>query len=585
MSVFAPDAATVDYRQLGAFAQRPVEFGERFEQTFRSFRAEDQSVSDEQGLYALYQEYNRTIEERTGEKLFNPIVLDSFRTREGVDLKAQRQAEYDRRLADIRTRFPDIEVRTLADFRTERIRQAAELRRDLAAGTDVGFAGLGRFLGTMRGAIEDPVNLISMALGAPGVGTRAGVLAKIGTTAAREAAVSTAAELVIQPQVFGFKEEIGSPYTFGDAAENVAVAAIAGGVLGGAGGAASALLGRYVVDPAKARAFQRDTELVAAAANDLIEGRPVTAASTFRADLLSGSALGTRQDADLEAFLRASPDEAIDPAAVDEAATRPARTRVGAVNSQGVVRVFDDVDEAGRVQQRLERRGDRVLVEELPDGRYVLQREIDAEPLRQPNGEPVQYPNKRRADRVRAAREDADELTVVPYGRTENGRRGFTIVRGASDTDIEAIRSAPDAVEFPTAPDRSAATFEERRLAEQIAERDALFESIGRPALRRAVADTVRTRLPDIGFADPETAADVAAVTRAAERESAVSPQVLAEDIAFQRAEVDRLAADGLLTREEVDAALAELDRVDLDADGLGKAYDQAAACLNRSAA
>jgi hypothetical protein len=129
---------------------------------------------------------------------------------------------------------------TTAEIRTRADQRAAALNREAQAAGQVGGGGFGGFLGTVFGAFSDPVNIATLPLGAParalaiaeslavsGFGRAA---ARIGVTAAGEAAVAAGTQTFIETRAAPYRVSIGLPDTFGD---NVIEAAIGGAVLGG----------------------------------------------------------------------------------------------------------------------------------------------------------------------------------------------------------------------------------------------------------------------------------------------------------------------------------------------------------------
>jgi diguanylate cyclase (GGDEF)-like protein len=99
---------------------------------------------------------------------------------------------------------------------TERQKAEGVRRRASTAGK------LGAFLGDMAGGTSDPLVMLTLPFGAS---ASAGIL----RTALTEAALASGTEVTIQPQVFDFKQDIGSPYSVGQAAGNVALAGIGAG--------------------------------------------------------------------------------------------------------------------------------------------------------------------------------------------------------------------------------------------------------------------------------------------------------------------------------------------------------------------
>jgi len=249
---------------------------DRMREAFSSKRLEDLSVSRSNALRDQYSGYIEQIKSATGEQLANPegIGRDSF-VPNPIDLMGNafsnilfnkdwvlsQRSKYDARIAafeeqvtGLKEKFPDLEVRSRDDFMKSISGEGAERRNRLGQGVDVGQAGLGGFIGEVGALATDPVNVASMMFGGAGA-ARSGAtslvskLAQIGRTARTEAFIGIASEAAIQPQVFNFKKEIGSPYSVGDAAENILMAGVGGAALGGtaevAGFGFRSLLGRW----------------------------------------------------------------------------------------------------------------------------------------------------------------------------------------------------------------------------------------------------------------------------------------------------------------------------------------------------
>lgn len=92
------------------------------------------------------------------------------------------------------------------------------------ASDDTSFYG--GIIGSFGGAMTDPINVITMPLGA---GAAGGVMRAIGTEAAIQAGIETAT----QPTVLAWQKEIGQEYDLGDASANVMGAAVLGGAFTG----------------------------------------------------------------------------------------------------------------------------------------------------------------------------------------------------------------------------------------------------------------------------------------------------------------------------------------------------------------
>ena len=122
-------------------------------------------------------------------------------------------------------------------------------------------SGLAQFFGMAGAFAVDPINIATMPLGFIGTAGRGlSVLGKALTVGRNEAMIATAAELGIQGFVYSHKRKINSPYTFADAATNVATAAVAGGVLGTFAGGLAGYLGKVRARSAEALGDTIDDE-------------------------------------------------------------------------------------------------------------------------------------------------------------------------------------------------------------------------------------------------------------------------------------------------------------------------------------
>jgi predicted GNAT family acetyltransferase len=96
-----------------------------------------------------------------------------------------------------------------------------------------GFGGVvAQLTGAAGAAFMDPAILVTLPFGiAPGVTKGLSLLSAAGKVAIREAELAFASEVFIQERVFKFKDMIGSPYTFKDAAYSVLAATLGTAVL------------------------------------------------------------------------------------------------------------------------------------------------------------------------------------------------------------------------------------------------------------------------------------------------------------------------------------------------------------------
>jgi hypothetical protein len=96
-------------------------------------------------------------------------------------------------------------------------------------------SGMAQFLGAMTGYMLDPVNVVTLPIGASASALRGlSTMARVKRVMATEAVIGGAAETLIQPFVYAHKNEIGSPYEISDSVAAIASAAIGGAAIGGA---------------------------------------------------------------------------------------------------------------------------------------------------------------------------------------------------------------------------------------------------------------------------------------------------------------------------------------------------------------
>ncbi len=208
-----------DHARLPVLPRTPATFWERAELAFReSFRTET-SIGVEWMYYRRWEKALDALEEKTGEALVNPFALRGPTRREALD-RARRK------LLEARAEHPDLPDPD--SFDADIRREVGALRAERVKAGEVSTPGgtLGDLAGTMAAVMTDPVNIASMAAGAPAA---AGIL----RTALIEAGIAAASETAIQAIVAPQKKALGLEVSLGESAANVALAAAGGGILGG----------------------------------------------------------------------------------------------------------------------------------------------------------------------------------------------------------------------------------------------------------------------------------------------------------------------------------------------------------------
>lgn len=227
-----------------AVVERFANGSDRYAEALGVIRSEEQSVSGNRARYDAFDRYIDEIEQITGKQLNNPLSP----TAASVNYERNIDRFYED-IENLRQQGHRVPARSVEDMERDIAARAEGVRRQAAGGVDVGLAGLGRVAGSIQGALEDPLVLATLPLGAPAFqaarATLAARLAVVARTAAAEAAIAGVTEAaLIQPLVGKFKGEIGSPYTAADYGAAVGYAALGGGiagaVVGGIGQAISA---------------------------------------------------------------------------------------------------------------------------------------------------------------------------------------------------------------------------------------------------------------------------------------------------------------------------------------------------------
>jgi len=221
LDLFAADGrqALQDYARRPVLPQQPATFWDRTELAFRDAIRTETSVGVEWMRYERWQTALDALEEKTGRALPNPFALRGPTQREA--LKRAREA-----LIEARAAHPDLPDPD--SFDADIRREVEDIRSERARAGEVPTLGgtLGDLAGTMAAVMVDPINIATMAWGAPAA---AGIL----RTAMIEAGIAAASEAGIQAMVAPQKKELGIEVSLGESATNVALAAAGGGVLGG----------------------------------------------------------------------------------------------------------------------------------------------------------------------------------------------------------------------------------------------------------------------------------------------------------------------------------------------------------------
>jgi hypothetical protein len=214
----------------------PTGFGENFEAANSDMLLTNNSNSSYQMLGDAYGDRINDIYSKTGVRLDNPVyaaetdnlnvarqLMPGMARHSAMAIAMHRPLEahlqdFEGKVNDLRVQHPDL---TTGEDMWKNLgqivkAQAAENANVNARATVLGKAG--SVLGDMAGALQDPVNMVTLPFGAP---ASAGIL----KTAVLEAGIGGATEAVIQPGVQDFRGKLGLDAGVKQGLENVAAAA------------------------------------------------------------------------------------------------------------------------------------------------------------------------------------------------------------------------------------------------------------------------------------------------------------------------------------------------------------------------
>jgi hypothetical protein len=203
----------------------------------------------------------------TGQQLKNPLVVDDSNTqmtnpfatglsratalRENQMAVENQIADFDRQLLALQDRFPDASnaIRANVPVATDAAQTALKSERELArlSQSNPGILTEGaKFVGSMHGWLQDPLQVATLAAGGPGSAAGRSVASRIMQTAIREATINGAMEATAQPAVQAWREEIGLESGLIEGLKNVAFATVAAGGLGALGQGGAEVVKRFM---------------------------------------------------------------------------------------------------------------------------------------------------------------------------------------------------------------------------------------------------------------------------------------------------------------------------------------------------
>lgn len=149
--------------------------------------------------------------------------------RDAGEERRRRETAWDQAVTRLREERPEDAERylTTAEIRAMARRRAQNAVAEAAAPEDLG-GGLGGFAGAVAGVFADPIQVLTLPLGA---GRMAGtVLAQVARTAAIEGVVAGATQAVVETRAGPYRQDLGLP---DDSLAQVGMAVLGGAVIGG----------------------------------------------------------------------------------------------------------------------------------------------------------------------------------------------------------------------------------------------------------------------------------------------------------------------------------------------------------------
>jgi len=208
----------------------PTGIAENFDAAINDQLLLNNSISKNTVLTDAYSERANEVYKATGQRLANPILhgeLEAhFSPLTSHDTVLQNNIDnFEKQVDALRAQHPTLT--TQQDMWKNISAMAGAVEGEAADVSDRAtlLGKIGSFAGQMSGAMTDPVNLVTLPLGAP---ASAGIL----RTALIEAGIGAGVESVIQPDVQEFRKQAGLDSGFVPALENVTAAAGGRAVIG-----------------------------------------------------------------------------------------------------------------------------------------------------------------------------------------------------------------------------------------------------------------------------------------------------------------------------------------------------------------
>lgn len=233
-------------------------FGEIFDAAELAGTTVDNSNAPLKALEEAYDLRIDAIEQATGVRLEHPraramrsdpasLFRNPFKRLAEMDAIPEHLASFRDDMEKLAEKYPDAGEAFALDLPFEQqardiAKQADEDLARLSASRRGGGKYAALLAGGIAAAVQDPVQTPLMVLGG-GPGAARTISKRILTVAIKEALISGVSEAGLQPFVQKWREEVGLPSGFGNAAEQVLFATVLGGAIGGAGRSGAEALG------------------------------------------------------------------------------------------------------------------------------------------------------------------------------------------------------------------------------------------------------------------------------------------------------------------------------------------------------
>ncbi len=233
------------------FAKGEADLGEIWDAARDNMIYVDNVVASQAAHERAYDERINAVKQATGVALENPYRRDLpqreeleelnqiYASGEKTNLLEFRHRKFARDIEKLAINHPDKTdsigaSAPIADDAYKIAREAGMRFEELAASRDGPGGVIASFAGGVSGALRDPFQLSALALGA-GPATARTIGGRIVQTALSEAAINAGIEAAMQPVVQDWREQVGLPHGWSEAARNVLFAGGLGGVFGAGG--------------------------------------------------------------------------------------------------------------------------------------------------------------------------------------------------------------------------------------------------------------------------------------------------------------------------------------------------------------